>query len=358
MGVSGVRVVGRSATGYQYPTDRTRRKDRLPNMPRIGIVTPAPPGSQAGNRVTAERWADLLRALGCPVSVLTEYRDEDCELLVALHAVKSAPSVERFAARHPGLPVVVAITGTDIHLDPSAADHARLQAVARRTAVVADRIVFLREPTPHELGWLLDEEAWPKCRMIYQSAEPPAVRREPRAGKFEVCVLGHLRAVKDPFRAAEASRLLPPESRVRVLHVGAALAPEMETRAWQELAENLRYRWYGELPRDEALHLLSGCRLLAMTSVSEGGPSAVSEALACGVPVVSTRISGVVGLLGEGYPGYFPVGGTPELARLFWRCETTPAFYTALAQWCNGRRHLIEPAREAESWRALLEELG
>lgn len=288
----------------------------------------------------------------------TEYRDEDCELLVALHAVKSAPSVERFAARHPGRPVVVAITGTDIHLDPSAADFARLQAIARRTAAVADRVVVLREPTPDELSWLLDEAAWSKCRVIYQSAEPPAVRREPRADVFEVCVLGHLRPVKDPFRAAEASRLMAPESRVRVLHVGAALAAEVEARARREQSENSRYRWYGELPRDEALHLLSGCRLLAMTSVSEGGPSAVSEALACGVPVVSTRISGVVGLLGDRYPGYFPVGDTSELARLMWRCETTPAFHDALKDWCDGRRHLIEPAREAESWQALLAELG
>lgn len=291
------------------------------------------------------------------MSVTTEYRDEDCEALVALHAVKSAPSVERFAARHPGRPVVVAITGTDIHLDPSAADYDRLHAIARRTAAVADRVVFLREPTPYELGWLLDEQAWPKCRVIYQSAGSPAVRREPRAGVFEVCVLGHLRPVKDPFRAAEAARLMASESRVRVLHVGAALSDDMEARARREQAENPRYRWYGELPRDEALYLLSGCRLLAMTSVSEGGPSAVSEALACGVPVVSTRISGVVGLLGDRYPGYFPVGDTPELARLFWRCETTPAFYDALKEWCDGRRYLIEPAREAESWRALLDEL-
>ncbi len=289
--------------------------------------------------------------------MLTEYGNEDCDVLLALHAVKSASSVERFATRQPGRPVVVAVTGTDIHLDPAAADYDRNQATARKTAGMADRVVFLREPTPHEQGWLLNEAEWPKCRVIYQSAEPPADRREPRPRTFEVCVLGHLRVVKDPFRTAEASRLLPRESRVRVLHIGAALTGEMETRAWRELAENLRYRWYGELPRDEALHLLSGCRLLVMSSVSEGGPSAVSEALACGVPVVSTRISGVVGLLGDRYAGYFPVGDTRELARLLWRCESDPAFLDELRQWCEGCRHLIEPACEAANWRALLDEL-
>ena len=45
--------------------------------------------------------------------------------------------------------------------------------------------------------------------------------------------------------------------------------------------------------------------------------------------------------------------------RLYKNTGTTsaPAFTDALKEWCDGRRHLIEPAREAESWRALLDEL-
>jgi putative glycosyltransferase (TIGR04348 family) len=310
-----------------------------------------------GNRITAERWAELFRTLGYPVEVLNEYRDEDCGILVALHAVKSAPSVDRFVTRNPGRPVIVAITGTDIHPEPSASDLDRHQAVARWTAKIADRVIFLREPTQQELGWLLDDAEWSKHRVIFQSAEPPAAIREPQTKVFEVCVLGHLRPVKDPFRAARAARLLPMESRVRVLHVGAALTADMELQARREQAENPRYHWYGELPHQEALHLLSGCRLLAMTSLSEGGPSAVSEALACGVPVVSTPISGVVGLLGAGYPGYFPVGDTSALARLFWQSETVTPYYDAIKGWCERRRYLIEPAREIGSLKALLDEV-
>lgn len=292
------------------------------------------------------------------VELLTEYHDEACDLLVALHAVKSAPSVERFARRHPDRPRIVVITGTDLHPpDPVLGDNMPYR-IARRSAELADRVVFLREPDVLELAWLLDEPAWSKYRVIYQAAEPPAVRRVPRADVFEVCVLGHLRAVKDPFRTAHAAKRLPADSRLRVHHVGAALSPDMEAAARDEMRTNPRYVWHGERPREEALGLLSECRLLVMTSVSEGGPSAVSEALACGVPVVSTRIPGVVGLLGADYPGYFPVGDSEALAALLHRCETDDGFYRELVAACAECRPLISPEREAHAWAKLFTELG
>jgi putative glycosyltransferase (TIGR04348 family) len=283
------------------------------------------------------------------VSTLTEYRDEECEILIALHAVKSAGSVARFADRHPDRSIVLAIAGTDIRPDADA-------DAARRSIALVDRVVFLWQPSPADLQ-LFDDASRAKVRVIYQSAEPPAARREPDAGAFEVCVLGHLRPVKDPLRAAEAARLLPASSRLRVLQIGAALSPELDAAARDEQAQNPRYRWLGELPRPDALYWLSGCRLLAMTSFSEGGPNAASEALACGVPVASTRIPGVTGLLGDDYPGYYPVGDTAALAELLWRCETDTAFYAQLAAWCDQRRTLIAPAREATGWRELLDEL-
>jgi glycosyltransferase involved in cell wall biosynthesis len=76
----------------------------------------------------------------------------------------------------------------------------------------------------------------------------------------------------------------------------------------------MRYGWRGAVPRTEALAVLARSRLLALTSLQEGGANVVSEALAAGVPIVSSAIPGSIGLLGADYPGYFPVGDTEALA--------------------------------------------
>ena len=55
----------------------------------------------------------------------------------------------------------------------------------------------------------------------------------------------------------------------------------------------------------------------------EGGANVVSEAIAVGVPVVGVAHPGSVGLLGEDYPGYFPVGDTEGLAALLRRTKRT-----------------------------------
>jgi len=74
-------------------------------------------------------------------------------------------------------------------------------------------------------------------------------------------VIGHLRPVKDPFRAALAARLLPPSSRIRVLHVGGAMNNEMAARARAEMEVNSRYLWLGEQPRWRTRRILTRSRL-------------------------------------------------------------------------------------------------
>jgi glycosyltransferase involved in cell wall biosynthesis len=195
-----------------------------------------------------------------------------------------------------------------------------------------------------------------KARFIYQSAETPRSVTRPRLDRFEVCVLGHLREVKDPFRTALAARLLPTASRIQVLHIGAALSPTMARQALSEARENPRYRWLGDLPRWKALRILARSSLLALTSKTEGGANVLSEAIAAGVPVLASRIAGSMGILGKDYSGYFRVGHTRSLAQLLRRAEKDAHYYRTLRSRIRRLRPLVRPARERSSWRRLLQE--
>ena len=139
-----------------------------------------------------------------------------------------------------------------------------------------------------------------------------------------------------------AVRSLPSSSRIGVLHAGADISGDMEETALRESSLNPRYRWLGNLPHWKSMRLIARSRLLSLTSESEGGANVVSEAIACSVPIVSSRISGSIGLLGEDYPGYFTVGDTQELAILLQRAETDAAYYNRLKSWCERLKPLFE----------------
>jgi putative glycosyltransferase (TIGR04348 family) len=313
---------------------------------RICMVTPAGPKLRSGNRVTATRWARFLRQLGHEVLLEESWGGGEPDLMIALHARRSHPSIRRYAAAHPDRPLIVALTGTDLYRD------IRSDEAARESLELATALIALQEKGPE----VLEPCHRAKTCVIYQSAEP--VKRPPPVKKyFDVCVIGHLRDEKDPFRAALAARLLPPTSRIRVTHTGRPYDEEFAERARLEASENPRYIWLGEVPRWKARRLLARSRLLAQTSVMEGGANVVSEALASGVPVVASDIPGNVGMLGADYPGYYPVGDEDALARLLYRAEADGAFYEKLQDWCKARGHLVLPGREKAVLRRMVEEV-
>ena len=274
-------------------------------------------------------------------------REKRCDVLVALHARRSYASIVRFRHKHPELPLILALTGTDLYGD------IHTDVSAQESLEMADRFILLQPAGIAELSDHLRHKVW----VIYQSITAPPGQFVPKKSVFELCVLGHLRPVKDPFRTAMAVRKLPPSSRIQVVHVGGALTDDMRVQADAEAAANPRYRWLGELPRWRALRVLARSRVLVLTSQMEGGANAVSEAIACSVPVISSLISGSIGLLGEDYPGYFPVEDTQGLTDLLMRLETDAAFYYTLKTWCERLKPIVDPDRERQSWKRLLQDL-
>jgi putative glycosyltransferase (TIGR04348 family) len=325
----------------------------------ILITTPAPPRSRYGNRVTALRWARILKEIGHHVTVSQVYEDGDYDLLVALHARRSYPSINRFHHLHPDKPLIVALSGTDLYRDINQSK------VARESLELSTRIIALQPKAFDDLSPRLHA----KTRIIYQSAHSVRTGRplSPNSNRhsddmtgsrnFTVCVIGHLRPVKDPFRTALAARLLPPSSRIRVLHVGGAMSDGMAARARAEMEKNPRYLWLGEQPRWRTRRILARSHLCVLSSRMEGGANALSESIVASVPVIASRIPGTVGILGEDYPGYFNVGDTRELRRLLIRAEADPDFLSLLRSKCDELAGLFEPEREQKAWKDLLGEL-
>lgn len=309
------------------------------------LVTPAPRGTRYGNRVSALRWARLLRPLGHRVDVTTAYTGQRCDVMIALHAGRSAAAMASFKERCPDTPLVLCLTGTDVYRD------IQRDANAQHSLEIADQIVVLQPLAIEELP----DHLRPKAVSIVQSACPTPDDIPHCKGVFEVCVVGHMRPVKDPLRAAMASRLLPPSSRLRVLQVGGAMAKELGQLAQKEAETNPRYRWLGELPAWKTRRIMKRCQLMVISSVLEGGANVVCEALADSVPVIGSRIPGNIGLLGEDYPGYYTTGSTQELADLLHQTETNPDFLQELRQRCDERRHLVLPEAEQTAWSKVLE---
>lgn len=318
---------------------------------KIGIITPAPPRSRYGNRVTAIRWARILKSLGFNVTIAQAYESEPWDLLIALHARRSYASASRFHREHPERPIVVALTGTDLYRDLPRSRR------AKEALEIASRLVVLQPKAIEHLPARLH----PKIRVIYQSVPSMRKRSSRRTQilreKFDVCVIGHLRPVKDPFRAAIASRRLPVSSRIRILHLGAAMDEVMARRARAEMKTNPRYRWSCEQPASRVWQVLRSSRLCVLSSRLEGGANVISEAVVAGTPLLASRIPGSVGLLGENYPGYFKVGDSERLAQLLRRAETDRKFLARLRSHCRRLSRCFHPGREKKAWKHLIEEL-
>ena len=313
------------------------------------LVAAAHLGRQSGNSVTAIRWQAILQDLGWQTVLRNQSDGETADLMIALNAYRSAESVLRFRDQYPHKPLVVALTGTDIYRFFGPDQEKMSAAIA-----AADRLVVLNRLASDTVA----SDQRHKCFVILESAEPLTAERRPLARHFDVCVVGHLRQEKDPLLPARAVRSLPSSSRIRVRHYGRAHNEEWAAAARHEMGHNARYTWFGEVPRWQIRLALSTSRLMAVSSIMEGGPNCLSEAIVAGLPAVATDIDGCVGVLGEDYPGYFPVGDGNALRELLLHAEQDSAYLSELEKAVAMIAPQFTRERERQRWARLLNELS
>ena len=312
---------------------------------KISLITPAKKHAKNGNRTTALRWARFLREAGNRVHIDVDYAGEDADLMIAIHAWRSAAAIRLYRERFPDGPLVVGLGGTDVNTFLKSDPETTL-----RSMEMADALICL-----HTLiGEALPVPLRTKLHVVCQSALPLPGPRRPAKRNFDICVIGHLRDEKDPFRTALAARRLAAHSKLRVIHLGKAHTPDFAHQAADEMAVNPRYRWLGEVPGWRVRRELAKTRLMVISSNQEGGANVVSEAIVAGVPVIASDIAGNKGLLGQNYPGYYPVGDEAVLARLLERAETEPAFLDSLERHGRKLRPLFRPKHEGAALKLIV----
>lgn len=273
-----------------------------------------------------------------------EWSGADDDLMVALHARRSASSIANFAARYPQRPLALVLTGTDLYRD------IHVDQQAQRSLRLARRLIVLQEEGLRELP---GDQAI-KAMVIYQSARALQPGRRSRR-YFDLAMVGHQRPEKDPLTALRALSSLPADLPLRLFHIGAALDPGLAAEVAALGAGDQRYRWLGALPRAATRQWIKRCHLLLLPSVMEGGANVLIEAVTSGVPVLGSDIAGNRGMLGADYPGWFPVGDAQRLAELIATAARDPRYYALLSARCAERVSLFSPARECAAVCSLLE---
>lgn len=319
------------------------------SLPRIAIVTPSLADANNGNWRTAHRWQSLLAGKFSAILHNGPEADLDVALMIALHARRSAGHIRRFKEQFPQRPLAVVLTGTDLYHDLAE------NTDAQRSIELADALIVLQEDAIRHIPLVMRR----KAHVVYQSATPltPAAKAH---GKLGCVVVGHLRAEKSPetiFRLVES---LPHDMPVHVLHIGAELdraSAALATRARKLDANHYNYRWAGAMPHGLTRAAIKRAHLLIHPSIMEGGANVIVEAITAGTPVLASRMSGNIGMLGHKYPGYFPVGDDKSLLALLRRSLNEPNLLMRLKTACDARAKLFLPETERRSLGRILDTL-
>ena len=172
---------------------------------------------------------------------------------------------------------------------------------------MADRFHFL--PT-----WVDEETFYP-----YDTDTRKAKRKEfieeqgYNPGDKLILFVGRLEGQKDPLLLIDSFHHLHRlEERIRLLVVGTGLLSEKVRRRVEEYGLSDRVKFISPLPQLRLAHLMRISHVLLLTSAFEGMPRSVLEALACGLPVVTTDVGEVRRVVRDGFSGLVCQGRSPE----------------------------------------------
>ena len=240
-----------------------------------------------------------------------------------------------------GIPYSFTAHGSDIHVDR----HMLPQKVAE-----ADFVVAISE---HNRDVILDEcgeGARDKLVVIHTGVDTQHFRPQPRAAEdrpFTIVCVGTLHEVKGQIHLVRACQRLAGFGIQLICHlVGTGPDQAMLRQAIAEAGLDGHVLLDGAMDRDALGMLLSRCDVLVAPSVPtaqgkrEGIPVVLMEAMASGLPVVASRLSGIPELVEDGRSGLLVEPGDADmLADALGRLQRDPELRSRLGE--EGRQMVL-----------------
>ena len=248
---------------------------RYPVLPKVGMNA-APALLAAGARATLARMLD---------------QGYDFDLIDA-HYFYPDGVAAAMLGKYFNKPVVITARGSDITLFPSfRLPRKMIVWAARRAAGVITVCDALRDEVV-QLG--VDPAKVVSLRngvdlQLFQPVERESVRARLGLDRFTLLAVGHLVPVKAQQLAVAALAQLPD---VQLLIAGNGPQRGMLERLANEHGVAQRVRFLGAVPQAQLRDYYGAADALVLPSEREGWANVLLEAMACGTPVVASRVWG------------------------------------------------------------------
>lgn len=257
-------------------------------MIRLALVT-----RPAGLRATIWQMFYLIEAM-----VLAHHLTRQGVTGLHNHFAMASSSVAMLASELSGIPYSFTLHGPADFWDTGRWHLGQKIARARFVACISH---FCRS----QAMLFSDPVHWPKLHIVHCGVEPDRYQQDPghRPGR-EVLFIGRLAAAKGVPVLLEAfarAHTAFPDARLTLIGDGPARA-DLQARATR-LGLGDAVRFTGYLSQAEVAGHLARTDLFALPSFAEGVPVVLMEAMASGVPVLTTRITGIPELVEDGVSG-------------------------------------------------------
>ncbi|BCS55038.1 glycosyltransferase [Geobacter sp. SVR] len=333
---------------------------------RAILISPYSRGPVRGNITTVNRIGHHLQRAGAEIAILPldAVSPEEIEAQALsfmpdiVHAFHIRYCGERAAdlAERLKRPLVITVTGSDIYDDALRGHLSTTRALARADSIVCFSVTEAEQVAAHFPGVAR------RCAIIPQGVECraesicSACRPDDKPFVLLPAALRPVKNIESAIRATEGIRMNG--SPLRLLIAGGVIDRAYAATIFDLISRSSWVRWLGEVPYHEMGALYREAGVVLNTSLYEGMPNCLMEAMALGRPVLAVDIPGNRSLIRHGETGWLYAGEEGLRDRLV---EILGDRALRIVIGTNAERYIREnhdPVREAEAYLNLYRSLA